>query len=265
MIAREVRILMAKEWRHLLRSRSAMLTALFLPTLFLLIMPGLQMLGLSASAEFGRSTTLPPELPLPSDMEIPSDVMLPPGLATLENDPAAIMRTLLLPIFVTVGGLMVPSITAIYTMIAERENRTIELLVALPVRIGQILLAKLLVIVLLASAVTLTLFLIDAVLILALGIGSLGYVFSLLLLLLSALAYSTASALLLSLLARDFRTANNLSGALLVPTMFVCLGVLLFTPSGGLQIPLLAALFALAAGISTVIALRFVTFERLLR
>jgi ABC-type transport system involved in multi-copper enzyme maturation permease subunit len=253
MIAREVRILMAKEWRHLFRSRGAMLTALFLPVLFLLIIPGTQMLALSAGADLNNN---PP---------LPADAPLPPGLAALDDDPNTVMRVLLLPLFVTIGGLMVPSITAIYTMIAERENRTIELLVALPVRVGQILLAKLLVIVMLAGGITFTLFLIDAVLILVLGIGSIGYVLSLLLLLIAALAYSTASALLLSLLARDFRTANNLSGALLVPTIFLCVGVLLFVPSGGFQILLLAALFVLAAGIATVIALRVVTFERLLR
>ncbi|HEY0739108.1 MAG TPA: ABC transporter permease subunit [Herpetosiphonaceae bacterium] len=253
MIAREVRILMAKEWRHLLRSRGAMLTALFLPVLFLLIIPGTQMLALTAGADLSNN---PP---------LPADAQLPPGLAALDDDPKAVMRVLLLPLFVTIGGLMVPSITAIYTMIAERENRTIELLVALPVRIGQILLAKLLVIVLLAGGITFTLFLIDAVLILLLGIGSLSYVLSLLVLLITALAYSTASALLLSLLARDFRTANNLSGALLVPTIFLCVGVLLFVPGGGFQILLLAALFVLAAVIATVVALRVVTFERLLR
>lgn len=253
MIAREVRILMAKEWRHLLRSRGAMLTALFLPVLFLLIIPGTQMLALSAGAEIDTSTSLP------------ANASLPPGLAAIEDDPRAVMRALLLPLFVTIGGLMVPSITAIYTMIAERENRTIELLVALPVRIGQILLAKLLVIVLLSGGVTFTLFLIDAVLIIGLGIGSIGYVLSLLLLLITALAYSTASALLLSLLARDFRTANNLSGALLVPTIFICTGVLLFVPSGGFQILLLAGIFVLAAAIATLVALRVVTFERLLR
>lgn len=253
MIAREVRILMTKEWRHLLRSRGAMLTALFLPVLFLLIIPGTQMLALSAGVDLNNN---PP---------LPADAPLPPGLAVLEDDPKAVMRALLLPLFVTIGGLMVPSITAIYTMIAERENRTLELLVALPVRIGQILLAKLLVIVLLAGGITFTLFLIDAVLILVLGIGSLGYVLTLLLLLIAALAYSTASALLLSLLARDFRTANNLSGALLVPTIFLCVGVLLFVPGGGFQILLLAALFLLAAVIASVIALRVVTFERLLR
>jgi ABC-type Na+ efflux pump permease subunit len=253
MIAREVRILMAKEWRHLLRSRGAMASALLLPVLLLLIAPGLQMVALSAD--------VPPETNLPLSPDTP----IPPGLAALRDDPQAIIRVLLLPLFITIGGLIVPSITANYTMIAERENRTIELLVALPVRVGQILLAKLLVIVVLAGAVTLTLFAIDAVIILALGIASIGYILALLLLLLAALAYSTASALLISLLARDFRTANNLSGALLVPTLLLCVSVLLVVPGETGKLLLLAALFALAALGATLVALRVVTFERLLR
>jgi ABC-type Na+ efflux pump permease subunit len=253
MIAREVRILMAKEWRHLLRSRSAMASALLLPVLLLLIVPGLQMIGLSMDTPSETNLPLPPDAPLP------------PGLAAINDDPKAIIRVLLLPLFITIGGLIVPSITANYTMIAERENRTIELLVALPVRVGQILLAKLLVIVLLAGAVTLTLFAIDAAIILVLGIASIGYILALLLLLLAALAYSTASALLISLLARDFRTANNLSGALLVPTMLLCVSLLLVVPGEAGKLLLLAAFFALAALVATLVALRVVTFERLLR
>ncbi len=253
MIPREVRILMAKEWRHLLRSRGAMVTALFFPFLFLLVMPALQMLALTSGT------------PVESHMPLPPDAPVPPGLVAIADDPRALIRALLLPIFITLGGLMVPSITANYTMIAERENRTIELLVALPVRVGQILLAKLLVILLMAGAVTLTIFLIDAVLILALEVASIGYLLGLLLLLIATLAYSTASALLISLLARDFRTANNLSGALLVPTIFLCIGFLLFAPGGSLQLVLLAGLFALAATVTVLVALRIVTFERLLR
>lgn len=252
MIGPELRILFRKEWRQLLRNRTALLTALLLPLLILLIIPGAQMIAFTvgASADIGN--------------ELPEGVPLPPGLAEVGDDPRAMLRALLLPLFVLIGGLLVPSLTATYTMIAEREHRTLELLVALPVRVGQILMAKLLVIVTLASAATLSLFAIDAALILALGIGSVGYVLMLLALLLAALAYSTASALLLSLLARDFRTANNLSGALLAPTIFLGMGALLAIP-GGLAPLVLAAFFGLAAVVIAQIARRVVTFERLLR
>ena len=252
MITREVRILMRKEWRQLLRSRSALLTALLFPILFLLILPGTQMLAFTFA---------------PSSLEmdqLPANVPLPPGLVDIGDDPKLLLRNLMLPLFMMIGGLIVPSVTANYTMIAERENRTIELLVGLPVRVGQILLAKLLVIVLLAGAVTLTIFVIDTALILILGIGSVGTVVALLLLLVCSLAYSTASALLISLLARDFRTANNLSGALLAPIIIVSVLLLIGLP-GMFATIVLAAIFALAAAVAVLIALRVVTFERLLR
>jgi len=251
MFTHEVRVLFRKELRQILRSRSALLSALLFPFLFLLIIPGLQIIGLSAAPD-GLASDLPEGVPLP------------PGLAAVGDDPALLLRSLLLPLFMTIGGLIVPSVMATYTMIAERENRTLELLVALPVRVGQILLAKLLVIIGLAGAVTLSIFVVDAILVLTLGIGSVGYVFTLLLLLMTTLSYSTASALLISLLARDFRTANNLTGALIAPTVFLTLGILAAVP-GTFAVLVLAAIFALAAAAAVVISLRVVTFERLLR
>lgn len=254
MLDREVRILVRKEWRQLLRSRGALASALLLPVLMLLVLPAGQMLALLNMPDSGQPFgNIPPGTPLP------------PSLAAVGDDPRALLRVLLLPLLVTIGGLLVPSTMATYTLIAERENRTLELLVALPVRVGQILLAKLLVILMVAASVTLTLFAIDAVLIVALGIGSPLFVAGLLLLLLGALAYSTASALLISLLARDFRTANNLNGALMVPTLLLSMGCLLLLPGGLLALLLLALLFVLAAVAATFIALRVITFERLLR
>jgi ABC-2 type transport system permease protein len=251
MFTHEVQVLFRKELRQILRSRSALLSALLFPFLFLLIIPCLQMIGLSAA-------------PASFNSEIPEGIPLPPGLVAVGDDPRLLLRSLLLPLFMTIGGLIVPSVMATYTMIAERENRTLELLVALPVRVEQILLAKLLVIVGLAGAVTLTIFAVDAILVLALGIGSLAYVVALLLLLVTTLGYSTASALLISLLARDFRTANNFTGALIAPTVFLTVGILAAIP-GIFAILVLALIFAIAALAATVIALRVVTFERLMR
>jgi hypothetical protein len=115
----------------------------------------------------------------------------------------------------------------------------------------------------LAGAVTLTIFAVDAAFILGLGIASAGYVLLLLMLLLTGLAYSTASALLISLLAKDFRTANNLTGALIAPTLVLCLGLLAFVP-GASALAVLALVFAVAAVGALAVALRVVTFERLL-
>ena len=250
MLEREVRILFGKEWRQLLHSRGAMLSALLLPLLLLVIIPGLQMLGLSARTTPGLN--LPPGVPLP------------PGLQEWVNDPKAMMRAMLVP-FIALGGLIVPSVTASYILITERESRTLELLVALPVRVGQILLAKLLALLALASLVTVVLFSIDAVLILALEVGSIGYVLGLLAVLLASLTFSTTSALLVSLLARDFRTANNINGLLIGPVILVCFLAMLVVPDPRVTSLLLAVLFALGAGIATFVALKVITFERLLR
>jgi ABC-2 type transport system permease protein len=250
MLAREVRILFRKEWRQLVRSRGAMLTALLLPILLLVIIPGLQMLGMKAGG--ARPVDLPP------------GVELPRGMRELVDDPLAMMRAMLVP-FIALGGLIVPSVTASYILITERESRTLELLVALPVRVGQILLAKLLALLALASLVTLVLFSVDAVLILGLGIGSPGVVLALLAVLLTSLTFSTTSALLVSLLARDFRTANNLNGLLIGPTLLVCFFVTLAVPGPILSSLLLAALFAVGSGAATLVAMKVVTFERLLR
>lgn len=252
MLTREVRLLMRKEWQQLRRSRGALLSALFLPILLLLIIPGGQMLALVKGADAAMRPNLPAGVPLP------------PGLAAMGDDPRALLRMLILPLLVLLSGLIVPVISAISTLIVERENRTLELLVALPVRVTQILLAKLLVILLLSGGSTLPLFAIDAALLLWLKLAPPGLVLTLLLLLIAALAYSTANALLISLLAKDFRTANNLTGALITPLILLSLGVLLIVP-GPWSIGLLVLLFALAALGTALLALRVITFERLLR
>lgn len=250
MLAREVRILFGKEWRQLLRSRGAMVTALLLPLLLLVIIPGLQLLGLSAG-------------PTPN-LNLPPGVPLPRGLRALAADPQAMMRAMLVP-FIALGGLIVPSVTASYILISERESRTLELLVALPVRVGQILLAKLLALLALASLVTVVLFSLDAVLILALRVGSPGYVLGLLAVLLTSLTFSTTTALLVSLLARDYRTANNLNGLLIGPTILLCFFVMLAVPGPLATSLLLAALFTVGSAVATFVALKVITFERLLR
>jgi ABC-type Na+ efflux pump permease subunit len=250
MLAREVGILFRKEWRQLLRSRSAVLTALVLPFVLLVILPGVQILGTRAG--MNQLNNLPPE------------AKLPPALVAAAQDPQAMLRLMLLPML-ALGGLIVPMVTASHSFIAEREGRTLELLVALPVRVGHILLAKLGAILALSSLVILVFFSVDAVLLLVLEVASFGYVLALLLLLLGTLSFSTASALLVSLLARDFRTSNNVGGLLIGPATLTCLLLTLVVPDPTWAALLLATLFASAAVAATFIALKVVTFERLLR
>ena len=105
----------------------AMLTSLLMPLLLLAIIPGGQMLAFFVT---------PPQV-------IPPGAVLPPGLAGLREDPREVIR-LIVPLMVTLGGLLVPSLAATYTVVSEREARTLDLLVALPVRMAQVLAAKLL-------------------------------------------------------------------------------------------------------------------------
>lgn len=243
-----VAALLWKETRQIPRKRSATLSAVLFPLLFFVAMPLGNMFSLQAGL-----------------VDKPVGMNVPAGFGNLSSDPTELMRDFLLPLFITLGGLVIPSITAAYTIIGERERHTLELLIALPLSLGQIILGKLLAVLLLAAGIALPLFLIDAVAMLALGIASFVDVLGLLFLLIGALLYSTASALLIALLAADFRTANNLNGALLGPTILLTMGAVTLLPGGVLRSFLLGLAFLALAAILTVIALRALTIERFLR
>ena len=68
---------------------------------------------------------------------------------------------------------------------------------------------------------------------------------------------------LLTLLARDFRSANNLSGVLFVPVIIVT-AITLSAVGGPARTYVLSAVLLVLAGITLVAALRWVTFERYL-
>jgi ABC-type Na+ efflux pump permease subunit len=250
MLAREVKLLLRKELRQLMRNRAALLTALFLPMVLILAVPLAQILGMSALQD--------KQLPASTGAAIPADVL------AAGRDPRVILQLLLAPLL-AMGAMLTPALTANYIFIAERENRTLELLVALPVRVGQILLAKLLAVLILAAPVCLGLFAVDAGFMLARGTGTVGYVLTLLVMLLGALAFSTSSALLVSLLARDIRTSSNISGMLLTPFIFASFGVVMVVPGAILSAAVLAAVFFLGAAGTFLFAMRVVTFERMLR
>lgn len=250
MAGHELKVLFKKEWRQLLRSKGALATALLLPTLILLVIPSLQILGFESMTQ--------------QQQQLPKDVWLPPGIAALGEDPRAIIR-FLMPLFITIGGLIVPMMSANYTLIAEREARTLELLVALPVSMSQVMAAKLGAIVVLTTLVTFPLFAIDAVLLLATGTAGVAYVLALFVTLVCALAFSTAGALLIGLIARDFRTGNNLNALLVVPAMLLVMGLQTALPSPALGALIAGLVMAAGAGLCAFLALKVVTFERLLR
>jgi ABC-2 type transport system permease protein len=245
----QLRILMAKELRQVRRSKGALASATILPLLLMTIMPLLQLITLRDPAV---SATLRQ-----------SSASVPPPMAQFGNDPAQFFVHVMLPMLLILGGLIVPSVSATHTIVAEREKRSLELLMALPARVSDILVAKLLAMLVLAVAVVLPLFTLDMLVLLGLGLVAAVDVVILLALLLAALAYSVAVALLLALLARDFRTANNLNGAFLVPVILAVVGLLFGLPTP-LSYVLLGALLLAAAAAAVQVGLRWLTFERYL-
>jgi ABC-2 type transport system permease protein len=244
-IDRSVRILLGKELRQLGRSRGALVSATLLPLLLLVVVPIPQLVTL-------RSVPLNiPDLPGGG----------PPGLQSLRGADAFVL--LLYPLFVTICGMIVPSLAASYTIVTERERRTLELLVALPVRLSQILVAKLLSILILGIVVTVPPFAVTATLVVILGAASSAEMALVLVPLCAAVVCSTCLSLLLTLLARDFRTANNVNGVLFFPVLIVAAGILVGV-GGSARLLVLGAALLVIGGVAILAGARWITFERYL-
>jgi ABC-type transport system involved in multi-copper enzyme maturation permease subunit len=244
-IDHSVQILLGKELRQLGRSRGALVSATLLPLLLLVVVPIPQLVTLR---------NLPLDIP-----SLPGGG--PPGLQSLRGADAFVL--LLYPLFVTICGMIVPSLAASYTIVTERERRTLELLVALPVRLSQILVAKLLSILILGIVVTVPLFAVTATLVVILGAASAAEMALILVPLGAAVVCSTCLSLLLTLLARDFRTANNVNGVLFFPVLIVAAGILVGVGGSARLLVLGAALLAIG-GVAILAGARWITFERYL-
>ncbi len=229
------------------RSRGALLSATLLPILLMVVVPMGQLLALRSD---------------PTGASLRAQGSLPPGLIGV-TEPKDLFLLVMFPLFVTLGGLVVPSVSATYTVVSEREKRSIELLMALPVSVGEVLAAKLLATLVVAALVVLPLFALDMAVLFAVGYGSPGYTLIMLLVLLSALTCAVGVALLLALLSRDFRTANNLNGAMLGPLIMAVMAVAFAVPGELRFVALIATLLIMAAG-TLFVGLRWLTFERYL-
>jgi ABC-type Na+ efflux pump permease subunit len=244
----QMRVLFRKEWRQLVASKTAVATGAFLPALLLGVVPFVMSQAASAPLRPGR--------PLPEAMNIGF-------LGEVGGNPHHIAGAIL-PLLVAIVGMIVPTMMATHLLITERERRTLELLVALPVRIEQVLMAKLLATLVASSVVTAPLVLFDMISMPWRGAASVEQVIALPILLAAALVLSTSIALLMSLLSPDFRTANNVAGALLAPTMIGTLLFGLLLPGGPARAMGIALAYFITAFFLLRHALRTVTFERLL-
>jgi ABC-type Na+ efflux pump permease subunit len=233
-----------KELRQFLRSRQAIITGLVLPAILMVGAPMIQLL--SASRAPGRST-------------IPSAI---PGLIGVANV-KDIFLYFAFPLYYVLAGLLTPSLAAVHTVVSERERRSIELVVALPVRVTDIVTAKLAANLTVAVATLLPLFLIGAAGTLLLTTAGPLYPLAALLLLTCTLIASIGVSLLVALVARDFRTANNLNGLFVLPAMFLT-GVCVTLVPGLWRFVVLSAFMLLMGAIAAWIAMRWLTFERYL-
>lgn len=237
-----------KEWQQLRGSGAAFWTGMLVPVFMLLVIPQTFILALAGK-------------PIESSGD-PSPIAF--GLiADLVNDPTRV-GVAFLPFFITISALIAPTSLITHAIVQERETRTLELLVALPVRIQQVIAAKLASAYLAAMGVCGACLLVLSTELLVFGMASVGELLGVFALLMACTAYATAASLFVALLAKDFRTANNLAGGIIGPAIvLVMVGMLVI--SGDVLRPLtLALLFALGALALGRAALRAATFERLL-
>jgi ABC-2 type transport system permease protein len=246
-LSRPVRVLLRKELRQFLRSRTALMTGLLLPALIMVVAPLVQLLAAAGGSAMRGTSTLPAGVPGLTGLTHLSDLFL----------------YVTFPLFFVLAGLMTPSLAAAHTVISERERRSIELLVALPVSVTDILTAKTAANLLVAAGTLLPLFVVDAAAVLVLTEAGVLYVLAALLLVLCALTASIGISLLLALLARDFRTANNLNGFFVLPTMIMT-GLCVTLVPGLWRFVVLSLLMLALGGLAYVIAVRWLTFERYL-
>jgi ABC-type transport system involved in multi-copper enzyme maturation permease subunit len=240
---RAIRSLLWKELRQVGRNRMALLTAAFLPFIILFLAPVQILLQLRLVGGRGLLTNSFPGI----DM----------------SDPNQLALQLIYPLLGVMVGLLLPTLTTTYAIVAERERRSLELLVSLPVTVSEILAAKLLMVLIVTALVGLPYVAAVLVLIVVLGLGGIEVVPALLAPFVASVICSTVLSLVLTLLARDFRSANNLNGALAVPVILLTFGTLTLA-SGPARTYVLAAVLLAIAGVALVIAMRWITFERYL-
>jgi ABC-type transport system involved in multi-copper enzyme maturation permease subunit len=243
MFHREIWLLVGKELRQLTRNRNAAVSAVLMPFIFLLLVPFIELRAVGARAAGGGISGTP--------------------LAGLNSvgSTEEVFLYLVFPLFYALAGLLTPGISATYTIVAEREQHTVELLMALPVTVRQILIAKLTSNLVAAIAVTLPFFVINAILIQTRTSAGAAYIVSALVLLLCGLACSVGIGLFLALVARDVRTAGNLTPAWLFPTMAV-VGLCVVLVPGLWRFYVIGAILLLGLAVMLAICLRWLTFER---
>jgi ABC-2 type transport system permease protein len=242
----QVSLLFWKEVRQLTRNTGVMLTCLFMPAVLIVLTP---VLAILASHTRGyRTFTVPP---LAHRL---------PGLAEIQTAQDEFLLVVMPTLFV-IASLLAPMLAAIYTLIVERERRTLELLLALPVLVGDIVTAKLIAILATAFATMLPMFLVDAVVIVILTPTQGAYVLAALFLVASTLVAASCGSVLLALLARDVRTATTYGATMAAAPLFLTALCIVFIPGLARFVVLGFFMLALAGG-AVYSGIRWLTYER---
>jgi ABC-type transport system involved in multi-copper enzyme maturation permease subunit len=236
-----LRALLQKEARQITRSRRTVVAALTVPILMLVVVTLGDILALRIG--FGAH----PIYLLSSARSV---------------TPETLLRHFSLPILVTISSLVTPSILMGDVLLGERERRTLELLVALPITALDVVVAKLVAVLGFALSVTIPVFLLNVVMVSLFGYATPGQEFALGALLLSAVLYSAGSGLLVALLAGEPRAANIVSGLVLGPVVPVE-GLILTTVSGDVAVVLSFVVLAALAALVLLWSLYSASFERL--
>ncbi len=240
---REIWLLVGKELRQLTRNRNATVSGVLIPFIFLILVPAIQIAAAGSRGAGGGISGTPLA-----------------GLNSVGSTDETFLY-LVFPLFYALCGLLTPGISATYTIVAEREQHTVELLMALPVTVRQILVAKLTSNLIAAAAVSLPFFVLNAILVQVRTDAGAAYIISALVLLLCGLACSVGVGLLLALVARDVRTAGNLTPAWLFPTMAV-VGMCVVLVPGLWRFYVIGAFLLLGLAVTLAVCFRWLTFER---
>ena len=236
-------IVLEKEWLELRLQPMLLLATLFLPPLITLIaILGFFAVGKFAPSTIGSAAPLPPEFTSLSPLEI--------GQAIVGRQFSTLF--LLLPIFI-------PSVLASYAIVGEKRERTLEPVLATPIRTWELLLGKMLAALLPALAITIasaTLF-VGGILAFAVSnrvrdmIVTPGWVLAVIVDTPLLALIGVALIVVLSSRVNDPRTAQQISAVLVVPVLGLLFGqlagVIVLGPAVALGIAAVLAVIAAAA------------------
>jgi ABC-type transport system involved in multi-copper enzyme maturation permease subunit len=245
-LRREVRFLIAKEMRQWSRNPGAFLSSVILAMLLVGIAPVLAVL-------FSKTRGY-------SDLWLPPSVKSLPGLRVVQ-DAQSLFLYFILPALFVLATLVAPILTGVWTLITEREQDSVEMLLALPVVVDDILTAKL-VAALAGSAIFIVpMFAAYALVIVTVTAAGVAYVVWSSFLVGSTLVAAAGVNLLLALWARDQRTASYYGGLLAGGPLLVTSLSLILIP--GLARFVVLGLLMLFMGFGSLYAgMKWVTFER---